>query len=200
MYGSVNIVNLRGTLAGAPAFSHYGGGEEWYTFPLEVKRLSGVSDTLNIAARKRLLEKTVLREGDRVAVAGELRSFNNRSGVGSRLVITVLARGLEICSGEYENSVELTGVVCKEPKLRRTPMGRRICDIMLAVNRPYGRSDYIPVIAWGSTAMVVSSLPVGAGIALSGRLQSREYTKLTDDGETKRTAFEVSVVTLTDAG
>ena len=197
---SVNMVSLRGTLVGAPEFSHIGGGEDWYRFPIEVKRLSGAADTLNVVARRRLLEHTPLTEGDRLAVAGELRSFNNKSGIGSRLVISVLARGLEICSGEYENSVELSGALCREPKIRRTPMGRRICDIMLAVNRPYGRSDYIPVIAWGSAAEYAASMAVGTHLALVGRLQSREYIKRTEYGEETRTAFEVSAVSLAENG
>ena len=196
MDGSVNSMLLRGVLCGAPMFSHMGGGERYFLFPVEAERLSGHRDRLNVIARESLLRETEIYTGGKLAVSGEIRSYNNRSGAGSRLVITVLARSLEICDGPFENRAVLRGVLCKTPVLRCTPMGRQICDILLAVNRPYGRSDYLPVIAWGGAARYASDLAVGDRIALEGRLQSRDYIKLTDGVPLRRTAFEVSAVSL----
>ncbi len=196
MEGAGNSVFLRGVLAGAPVFSHMGGGERFDVFPLEVERLSGRIDRLNVIVRHRLLETAEVSDGDKLAVTGELRSYNNHSGVGSRLVITALARMLEVCYGPDENRVQLRGTLCKEPLPRVTPLGRRICDLMLAVNRPYGRSDYLPVIAWGASARLAGGFHTGDRIALTGRFQSREYTKLTDGAGLRRTAYEISAVTL----
>ena len=188
-----NHLKLCGTLADKPVFSHLGRGEEFYGFPLEVSRLSGAVDRVNIIARKSLLDSTELDNSDRLLISGQLRSYNNRSPEGARLVITVLAESIGFCSGEDENSVFLTGTLCKPPKLRSTPMGRDICDLMLAVNRRYGRSDYLPCICWGRKALEVSSWDVGTRLSLEGRLQSRKYIKITPSGAEERTAFEVSV-------
>ena len=199
MEGYDNKLNLTGTLAGRPVFSHTGGGEDYLTFPLEIKRLSGKEDRINIIAPRYLMELTPVTDGEKVSISGELRSFNNRSGVGSKLVITVLAREITITDSSDENHVELTGTICKTPTLRRTPMGRQICDIMLAVSRRYGRSDYLPVIAWGRTAQMASLMDTGDRISLTGRIQSRTYIKTVDGEATERTAFEVSAVTLEEA-
>ncbi|MBQ3405360.1 MAG: single-stranded DNA-binding protein [Oscillospiraceae bacterium] len=195
MEGTYNSVELRGVMAGAPRFSHRGGGSDYYTFPLDVVRLSGTADTINIIARRDILDAEP-GEGDKVYIRGELRSFNNRSGVGHRLVITVLARELRTEFGDFLNSVELTGTICREPIVRRTPMGREICDLMLAVNRRYGRSDYLPVICWGMTAKQTAMLPVRTRVRLSGRIQSRKYLKAEGDELIEKTAFEVSAVQL----
>ena len=141
-----NYTRLCGTLAGAPAYSHTGRGQVFYSFPLEVRRLSGNTDTVNIVVSRERLEQTELCEAEHIVVTGQLRTFNNRRGDGARLVITVLAKELAFCDGPDENSVYLTGTICKPPNLRVTPMGRDICDLMLAVNRHYGRSDYLPCI------------------------------------------------------
>ncbi len=191
-----NYVVLKGSLAGKPVFSHHGRTEEFFTFPIEITRLSGAVDTINIIAEKTLLESAEIDDGDCVEVIGELRSYNNKSGEGSRLVITVLARHISVSSGEDENSVMLKGVLCKKPNLRRTPMGRQICDMMLAVNRKYGRSDYLPCIAWGQTAQSVSGLSVGDGVKIAGRIQSRKYIKNDNGVSMERTAFEVSAVSV----
>ena len=127
---------------------------------------------------------------------GQLRSFNNRSGQGSKLVISVLARTITETLEEDRNCVCLTGALCKPPVLRRTPLGRCICDVMLAVNRRYGRADYLPCIAWGQVAVRVGEMGVGDVLALEGRLQSREYTKVLEDTSEVRTAFEVSIMQL----
>jgi primosomal replication protein N len=185
---------LCGCACEAPKFSHTGGVENYYTFPLEIERLSGVRDRINIIARESLLSELTLGDEDRLLIEGELRSFNNKRGEGSRLVITVYAKSIVFSDGEDKNSVYLSGVICKQPNLRKTPMGRQICDLILAVNRRYGRSDYLPCIAWGRLAEAAAEKSVGDRITLDGRIQSRKYIK-TENGEpTERTAFEVSIV------
>ena len=191
-----NFVKLRGSLAGRPAFSHTARGIEFYSFPLEVLRLSGNSDTINIIARKEQLDALETENNSGLCVTGQIRSFNNRSGQGAKLVITVFAKELSFCDGEDENLVTLKGTLCKEPKLRCTPMGRDICDLMLAVNRHYGRSDYLPCICWGQRAREASLFTVGTKLCLSGRVQSRNYIKLSENGAEEKTAFEVSVTEL----
>ena len=131
-----------------------------------------------------------------VEVEGEVRSFNNKSGTGSKLVITLHAKSLRPGEGPNENRLVLAGVLCKPPVLRRTPLGREICDLMLAVNRRYGRADYLPCISWGALARCCGELEVGDGVRLEGRLQSRAYTKLENGQSRQRTAFEVSVMRL----
>ena len=141
MEGTNNVVELCGTPVGRPQLSHTGGGEEYYTFPLEIERLSGFSDRINIVARRdRISSLQITEDSPRMAITGELRSFNNKQGGGSRLVITVLAREMYFTDEEDRNYISLTGVLCKPPNLRRTPMGRQICDLMLAVNRQIGRA------------------------------------------------------------
>ncbi len=188
-----NRILLRGRVVEAPVFSHESHGKRFFRLPLAVPRLSGTVDTLNL-----LLEEPVppLEPGAAVEAVGQVRSFNNRSGVGSRLVITVLVQQLEQRQAPPENALTLAGVLCKEPVYRRTPLGREICDLMLAVPRRYGRADYLPCIAWGSLAAQASLLAVGARLRLEGRLQSRAYTKLTDGGPVEKTAYEISVSTL----
>ena len=188
-----NEIRLCGVMAGAPVHSHTGRGQDFYSFPLEIRRLSGNSDTVNIVLRREQLERLAPREAEKLCVTGQLRSFNNRRGEGAKLVLTILARQLDFCDGPDENFVALTGTLCKEPNLRVTPMGRDICDLMLAVNRPYGRSDYLPCICWGLKAREAARWTVGAVVRLEGRFQSRRYIKLTGEGPVERVAFEVSV-------
>ena len=196
-----NYVMLRGTVSEKPRFSHENRGELFYQFSLDVARLSGTVDTIHIVARDRLLDE-LEPAGDGAAAAaevklcviGELRSFNNKSGVGPKLVITVFAKELWFDGGEDENTVELSGTLCKEPNHRATPMGREICDLMLAVNRRYGRSDYLPCIVWGLSAREAAGWNVGDTVALSGRIQSRNYTKTIDGEAVEKVAYEVSVI------
>ena len=189
-----NRAHLRGTLGSPPRFSHEGRDGTYLTFSLSVERLSGVCDEVNVVARSSLLEGLSPEEADKIDVVGEIRSFNNKSGVGSRLVITLFAKELSFSDGEDENDVALSGVLCKPPVCRRTPMGRIICDMLLAVPRVYGRSDYLPCIAWGKTAEETARLGVGDALTLRGRLQSRRYVKAAENGPEERVAFEVSVV------
>ena len=189
-----NYVMLRGAVREPPRLSHRSRQEEFYQFSLEVCRLSGAVDTIHIIARAALLDAMEIGGGSKLCVEGELRSFNNKSGVGPRLVITVFARALWFDDGEDENVVELTGALCKPPNLRVTPMGREICDLMLAVRRRYGRSDYLPCIAWGSSARAAACWDVGSAVHLTGRIQSRAYLKV-ENGETvEKTAYEVSII------
>ena len=197
MEGTNNHVELCGSPAGRPDFSHAGGGEDFFTFPLEIERLSGACDRINIIARgSTLRDLEIAEDGASLSVTGELRSYNNKRGEGSRLVITALARELSFSGAEHKNIVELAGVLCKKPTLRRTPMGRQICDLMLAAPRRYGRSDYLPCIAWGRLAEEASELDVGDRIALEGRIQSRKYIKAENGEPHERTAFEISIVTM----
>ena len=195
MISENNMLQLVGTLAGRPAFSHGSRGLAFWGFPLSVRRLSGTEDLINVIARQELLEALELAEGRKLCLSGELRSFNNRHGEGARLVITAFARQLSLCGGEDENRLLLRGTLCKPPKLRQTPLGRDICDLMLAVNRPYGRSDYLPCICWGGLARQAARWEVGERLRLEGRVQSRRYIKLTEEGPAERTAYEVSVLT-----
>ncbi len=191
-----NRAVLRGVVAAAPAVSHENHGVTYETFPLAVRRLSGSEDRINVIAAQPLLEACPVTAGMELEIEGEVRSFNNKSGRGSRLVITLYARSLRPEEGEHVNDLTLAGVLCKPPVLRRTPLGREICDLMLAVNRRYGRADYLPCIAWGSLAQRCGGLDVGSGVRLTGRLQSRGYTKVENGVSHERVAYEVSIMKL----
>lgn len=192
MEHTANQILLRGTLVELPQFSHENHEKRFYRFLLEVERLSGAVDLLPILVPEHVLGAMDVCGGTMLSVQGQIRSFNSRAETGRRLVISVYAENLETCDGEPENQVCLSGTVCKEPVYRRTPLGREICDVMLAVNRPYHRADYIPCIFWGRTAGEVSACTVGSSLSLTGRLQSRTYVKLLEDGSETRTAYEVS--------
>lgn len=189
-----NRVILRGTVAGDAVLSHQVHGIDFYRFPLSVPRLSGREDLLNILCPGPAA--ALPAAGDYVEVTGQVRSFNNRSGVGSRLVITVLARTVMPGIGEPCNQVTLQGALCKPPVLRQTPLGRDICDLLLAVNRRYRRADYLPCIAWGALALQCGRMGTGDPLRLEGRLQSRLYRKTIGETVQERTAFEVSIASL----
>lgn len=192
-----NRARLTGQAMEEPVYSHTNHGEDFFCFPLRSCRLSGAADQVNVLASRTVLEHQPVHPGDRLTVEGEVRSFNNRSGIGSRLVITVFARLLTPAGQEEDdNRLTLAGVLCKLPNYRKTPLGREICDLMLAVNRRYGRADYLPCIAWGAVAQRAALLSVGDGVRLEGRLQSRAYTKVTEAGQVRRVAFEVSIMTM----
>jgi len=194
-----NKIELWGRAVEAPHPSHRNHGLEYYGMPLAVPRLSGAEDVLNLILPAAHLERRELEPGDWLRAEGEVRSYNNKSGVGSRLVITVLVRELSPApAAEGFNRLVLAGALCKLPVVRRTPLGRDICDLLLAVNRPYGRADYLPCIAWGSLAAACGRMAVGDRLRLEGRLQSREYRKVVDGEEFTRTAYEVSVMNLLD--
>ena len=191
-----NRALLRGTAAAEPVLSHETHGVVYETFPLAVRRLSGSEDRVNVLVPRALLEQRPVTEGMELEVEGEVRSFNNKSGKGSRLVITLYAKERRPAAGEPENQLLLAEVLCKPPVVRRTPLGRDICDLMLAVNRRYGRADYLPCIAWGGLARRCGALEVGDGVRIEGRLQSRAYTKVDHGVSEVRTAYEVSVMKL----
>jgi primosomal replication protein N len=192
-----NEVLLEGLVLAEPEWSHENHGTQFYRVTLQVPRLSGQVDVLPLLAPGALAAQTA--PGRLLRVRGQLRSFNNRSGVGSRLVLTVYAQEFQPGMDEACNQITLAGALCKPPVFRRTPLGRSICDLMLAVPRRYGRADYLPVIAWGQLAVKASRLQVGDPLALEGRVQSRTYYKNLDSGETEeRVAYEVSVMRLLD--
>ena len=188
-----NRVRLCGTMAGAPRYSHRAGGQDFWLFPLEVRRLSGSSDVLNIVLRREQLAAVEASERARLLVTGEVRSYNNRRDEGARLVLTVLARELALTDEPDDNRVWLKGTLCKAPNPRVTPLGRDICDLLVAVNRRGTRSDYLPCICWGSCARQAARWAVGQRLQLQGRVQSRRYLKNTDLGPEERVAYEVSV-------
>ena len=187
-----NTVHLVGTAAGRPSLSHECRGEAFYLLPLTVRRLSGTEDTLPLLLRRRQLETLEIGGEEKLRVCGELRSFNNRSGEGARLRLTVFVRTAAFGGGEDDNLVLLRGALCREPRLRRTPLGREICDLLLAVRRGYGRSDYLPCLCWGAAAREAALWPVGTRVRLAGRFQSRSYIKQTPVGPEPRVAYEVS--------
>ena len=193
MISGNNYIKLCGVMGHAPLYSHSSRGQDFYTFPLEVPRLSGNLDTVNVIVRRLQLEAVEVQALSRMCVIGQLRTFNNRRGEGARLVISVFARELFLTEEPDCNLVQLSGTLCKKPNLRCTPMGRDICDLMLAVNRHYGRSDYLPCICWGLKAREAAGWDVGTRLKLEGRIQSRQYIKLSEEGAVEKTAFEVSV-------
>lgn len=194
-YRGENKIVLRGQVLEAPALSHRNHGVDYYLLPLRVPRLSGTDDVLNVVTADP--DPAVWARGRWASLQGEVRSYNNRTGTGSKLVITVLARSAQAEElEEGENRLVLAGALCRRPTARRTPLGREICDLLLAVNRPYGRADYLPCIAWGSLAAHCGALEVGDQLRLEGRLQSRRYHKLIDGEQVERTAFEISVMNL----
>ena len=191
-----NRIFLRGRVAAPPAPSHTNHGTAYLRLPLAVCRLSGAADLLHVVASRDQLEGLALSPGDPLAVRGEVRTFNNRSGVGTRLVITVLARTVMPGIGEPCNQVTLQGALCKPPVLRQTPLGRDICALLLAVNRRYRRADYLPCIAWGALALQCGRMGTGDPLRLEGRLQSRLYRKTIGETVQERTAFEISIASL----
>ena len=191
-----NFVQLRGTAAGEPEPSHENHGQRFYRFPFAVRRLSGQTDNLWVIATGDQLRYLGTLTGKRLSVDGQLRSFNNKSGYGSKLVISVFAQAIFPTEEGDLNNIQLRGVICKPPVLRRTPLGRCISDMMLAVNRRYGRADYLPCIAWGQVAMITGHMEVGETLCLEGRVQSRVYTKVVEGCPQERTAYEVSVMHL----
>lgn len=189
-----NQVFLRGIAEGTPHISHESRGQVYVGFSLSVARLSGVMDRLPILCTEE--QGAQITAGQQLEIWGELRSFNNKNGTGRRLILSVFAKSICEGAGEPRNDLHLTGVMCKAPVLRQTPLGREICDFILAVNRRYGRADYLPCIAWGRLAKEIASLPVGNQLCLDGRMQSRTYRKVLGDHVEERTAFEVSVMRL----
>lgn len=190
-----NQIFLRGDLLGMPEFSHENHGKRFCRFFLEVPRLSGAVDTLPVVAREELISSFDLCPGLRISVQGQIRSHNHTDDRGRHLMIFVFASSLYPEEGEAINDASVAGLLCREPNFRRTPLGREICDAMLAVPRAYKRADYLPCILWGRVAQEISRCSVRDEIEIKGRLQSRVYTKYIDDIPVERTAYELSALT-----
>lgn len=184
-----------GEIVSEAAFSHEVYGEGFYEFYVKVMRLSGQADVLPVTVSERLIEGSSLHIGDTLCALGQFRSYNKLEGGRSRLMLTVFVRELlNAAPTSNPNSIVLSGYICKPPVYRTTPFNREIADLLVAVNRAYNKSDYIPCIAWGRNARFVQNLKVGDRIALSGRIQSREYVKrLSETQSVTMTAYEVSV-------
>ena len=195
MEHSENTVILRGELLALPQFSHDNHHKQFYRFTLAVPRLSGTVDYLPIIAEEGLLNTMDLSAGQMLRIEGQLRSHNLRENGIRRLLIFVFAAKIVCEDGEPINDVLLTGPLCRAPAYRRTPLGREICDGMLAIPRSFRRADYLPCIFWGRTANQIATCHTGDRICVCGRLQSRIYTKQTDHGPEQRTAYEVSALT-----
>ena len=188
-----NQVTIMGKVATEFSFSHEVFGEGFYMVEVEVKRLSNSEDRIPLMISERLIDVTQY-----IMVHGQFRSYNRHEEQKNRLVLSVFVREISFMEEEPDgtktNSIWLDGYICKEPIYRKTPLGREIADLLLAVNRPYGKSDYIPCICWGRNARYASGFEVGEHVQLLGRIQSREYVKRISDTETeKRVAYEVSV-------
>jgi len=189
-----NSITLRGCLQELPQFSHENHGRKFYRFVLEVERLSGAVDILPVIAEEPLISQLDPCAGSMLTVTGQIRSHNRRTEGVRHLMIFVFASQITVEDGEPVNDVILEGPLCREPTFRRTPLGREICDVMLAVPRAFHRADYLPCILWGRTAQEVSACHTRDCIRIYGRLQSRIYTKLTEDGPQQRTAYEISAL------
>ena len=195
MEHTVNLITLRGTLLNLPIFSHENHGRKFFRFTLEVPRLSGTADLLPVVAEEQLLAGVDPSGGEMLTVTGQIRSHNIRAEGKRHLLIFVFASAIVAEDGDPINDCILEGPLCREPTYRRTPLGREICDVMLAVPRAFRRADYLPCILWGRTAMECSKCHTRDRVRISGRLQSRIYTKLTEEGPQERTAYEISALT-----
>lgn len=196
-YNNNNIALVCGIVEDELSFNHEIYGESFYTFTLKIPRLSGASDEIKIMVSDRLLSDITMSRGDCVEVLGQFRSYNSSENGSNKLILTVFAKDIKISDENFQknpNSLFLNGYICKPPVYRTTPFGREITDLLLAVNRTYNKSDYIPVIAWGRNARFCKNLSVGENVKVWGRIQSREYQKKTDENELlTKVAYEVSV-------
>ncbi|MGN0513630.1 MAG: single-stranded DNA-binding protein [Lachnospiraceae bacterium] len=194
-----NRVSIVGEIVSGFRYSHEVFGESFYLVDVSVNRLSNMADIIPLMVSERLVDVTADYTGMIIEAAGQFRSYNRHEGEKNRLVLSIFVRELEFLDEEVKdqsktNQIFLDGYICKVPVYRKTPLGREIADILIAVNRPYGKSDYIPCIVWGRNARFATSFEVGGHIQVWGRVQSREYTKKINEEESeKRIAYEVSV-------
>ena len=198
-----NKIYIEGEMVSDLEFSHEMYGEGFYTFSMEVQRLSEATDLLLITVSERLISDMDLKIGASIIVEGQLRSYNKFVDGSNRLILTVFARNIEYCleKSKNPNQIFLNGFICKQPVYRTTPFGREIADMLLAVNRAYNKSDYIPTIAWGRNSRFCQNLNIGDNIKIWGRLQSREYQKkISEDEVIKKVAYEVSISKMEKAG
>ena len=193
-----NQVSIMGKIATGLTFSHQVFGEGFYVMDLIVKRLSDSEDRIPVMVSERLVDVTQDYVGEYIEISGQFRSYNRHEEKHNRLVLSVFAREVRFIGSEEDtlptNQIFMDGYICKPPVYRKTPLGREIADVLLAVNRPYGKSDYIPCICWGRNARYASAFTVGGHVLIWGRIQSREYVKKLGENQTeRRTAYEVSV-------
>lgn len=193
-----NRVSILGEIVSEFRFSHEVFGEGFYIVDVAVSRLSDMYDTIPLMVSERLVDVTQNLKGKLVEASGQFRSYNRHEGTKNKLVLSIFVREWQIVEENLEagktNQIFLDGFICKAPVYRKTPLGREISDLLIAVNRPYGKSDYIPCIAWGRNARFASTFEVGGRIQIWGRVQSRDYVKKLSEEETeKHTAYEVSV-------
>ena len=205
-----NYLTLVGKVTGEKKFSHEIYGEKFYTFNLSIPRLSGNADLIPITVSERIITDEMLSEGRKLLIKGQFRSYNSYQNEKNKLILTVFAKDIQeleevpeqeeseiVKKEETTNEVVLIGFVCKKPIYRQTPFGREIADLLLAVNRAYNKSDYIPTIAWGRNARFCQNLEVGAQVKIIGRVQSRQYEKKYEDGTSEiKVAYEVSISSL----
>ena len=195
-----NSAILIGVVLSTPVISHKSYGETFYNFSMGIDRKSNYRDVIQIIVSERLVWNQEFNPGDYVEVLGQIRTYNEEQDGRNKLNVVVFAREFKLYDDikvEHENKITLEGFICKKPIGRISPLGREICDIMLAVNRMYNKSDYIPCIAWGRNAGYASNLSVGTKISITGRIQSREYRKRDFDGNiTVKIAYEVSILKL----
>ena len=196
-YSENNIVEIGGKIVKEPELSHEIYDEKFYRFEIETKRLSEITDVLPIIISERLVDVNSLEIGKIVHLYGQVRSYNQQTDTKSKLVLTIFAKEIEFTDDESIltlNDVNFNGFLCKTPIYRKTPLGREIADILVAVNRSYKKSDYIPCILWGRNAKFCSKLPVGENVKIVGRIQSRKYEKTLEDGTVvEKVAYELSV-------
>jgi len=206
-YSENNHLVLVGKVTSEKRFSHETYGEKFYIFDMEVSRLSDTTDIIPVTASERILNDELLAIGNKLIIRGQFRSYNSYVNEKSKLVLTVFAKDVlteaDLSEEEIEetkrtsNEVTLVGYICKPPIYRQTPFGREIADVLLAVNRAYNKSDYIPTIAWGRNARFCQNLPIGTEVKIVGRVQSRNYEKKYEDGTVEqRVAYEVSIASL----
>lgn len=193
-----NIVKLVGRVVKGPVFNHKAYGQDYYMIVLGMLRRSGYEDKIRLIVSENILCGRSPAVGEILEITGQIRTYNKDDNDKRKLEITIFVKNMTYIRGrkfDYENHVLLEGFICKTPTRRTSPLGREICDLMIAVNRLYNKSDYIPSIAWGRNAVWCECLEVGDKIAVEGRIQSREYRKYTEEGcAENRTAYEVSVV------
>ncbi len=195
-----NMVRLSGRVLSRPEFSHKTFGEAFYLIMLGIFRKSGYEDRIRLIISERLMGGRAPGEGEKLDVRGQIRTYNRELDGRNKLEVTIFVREMNYAEPqgfEYENHISIEGFICKAPVRRTSPLGREICDLMIAVNRMYNKSDYIPSIAWGRNAVYAESLQVGDKVSVQGRIQSREYRKITEEGRLiTKTAYEVSVMKL----
>lgn len=195
-----NKVHLSGRVLSGPEFNHKTYGEAFYMIVLGIFRRSGYEDKIRLIVSEKLLSGRSPRKEEFLDITGQIRTYNRDINGKNKLEVTVFVREMEYCCGyepDYINLIYMEGFICKKPVRRRSPLGREICDLMVAVNRMYNKSDYIPSIAWGRNAVYSEALQIGDQVIIEGRIQSRDYRKFTEEGHlVNKTAYEVSITNI----